>query len=405
VIATRLHRTAAKPGRYSDGRGLYLQVTKTGTKSWLFRYERDGKEFSMGLGSALDFTLEEARDRARDARRALAEGRDPLAEKRARKAERAAAEARTITFERAARAYFEIHADGWKNAKNRAQFLSTLETYAFPFIGELACADIERGDVLRALEPIWAGKTETASRVRQRIEKVLDWAAVRGYRSGNNPAAWKGNLEHELIRPSKIAQVRKFAALPWAEMPIFIPQLRAREGVAARALEFTILTAARTGEVTGARWDEIDFEQKTWIVPAGRVKMKREHRVPLSDRALEVLRACPREDGNPHVFIGGRKGAPISNMAMGTLLKRMNRDDVTVHGFRSTFRDWAAERTNYQNHIVEMALAHVVKGVEAHYRRGDLLDRRRRLMTEWAIYCDRVPASDNVTSIRPANRI
>lgn len=390
-----------EPGRYGDGRGLYLQVTKTGTKSWLFRYERDGREFSMGLGSAADWTLEEARERARDARRALAEGRDPLAEKRAQRAELAAAQSRQITFAEAATAYFEKRADEWSNPKHRAQFLSTLRTYAFPVMGKMAVSDIERADVLRVLEPIWERKTETATRVRGRIEKVLGWATVRGYRSGENPARWKDNLDVDLKMPSKVAKKRKFPALPYGEVGEFIADLRSREGIAARALEFVILTACRTGEVIGARWEEVDLGRKLWVIPAERMKMGVEHRVPLSDRAVELLRALPHEDGNPYVFIGGKAGHPMSNMAMATTLKRMGRDGITVHGFRSTFRDWAADRTNHPNFVAEMALAHAVQGVEAHYRRGDLLAKRARLMQDWATYCAQPSMSGGtVTPIR-----
>jgi integrase len=258
-------------------------------------------------------------------------------------------------------------------------------------------AAIDTGLVLKCIEPIWQQKTETASRVRGRIESVLDWATVRGYRTGDNPARWKGHLAEVLPARSQIQKPNHHAALPFAEVPEFVAALTKREGVAARALEFTILTAARTGEVIGARWEEIDTAAKLWTVPAGRIKGGREHRVPLSDRVLDVLRALPTERGNDFVFIG-------PNMALAAVLKRMARDDITVHGFRSTFRDWAAERTNYPNHVVEMALAHVVGNkVEAAYRRGDLFDKRRRLMGEWARYCTTPLAKgNNVVAIREA---
>jgi integrase len=258
----------------------------------------------------------------------------------------------------------------------------------------LPVAEIDLGWVLSVLEPIWHDKTETASRVRGRIESVLDWAAVRGYRSGENPARWRGQLQHVLPARGQIARPEHHPALPYAELPQFLTALRERQGVAAKALEFTILTAARTGEVIGAKWDEIDFAAKIWTIRADRMKARREHRVPLSDRALEIVKSLPRENGNDHVFIGPRAGG-LSNMAMAALLERMDRTDITVHGFRSTFRDWAAERTGHANHVVEMALAHVVGNkVEAAYRRGDLFEKRRRLMADWAQYCLSRPAAE-----------
>lgn len=377
-----------EPGRYGDGRGLYLQVSPTGSKSWLFRYERSGSEKMMGLGSALDFTLEEARERAREARRALADGRDPLAEKRAANAANAALAARTITFETAAQTYYELHEGQWKNRKHAAQFLSTLRQYVFPAVGRLSVADISTSDVLRVLEPIWLTKTETASRVRGRMEKVFAWATVRGYRTGDNPARWSGHLKEALPARTRIAPVKHHKALRYVKLPAFMQALREREGVAARALEFLILTAARTSEVTGARWNEIDWDARVWTVPAERMKAGKLHRVPLSDRAIELLQKLPREKGNAYIFAGGRKGTSISNMAMDAVRRRMEREDFTVHGFRSTFRDWAAERTAYPNHVAEMALAHTIGNkVEAAYRRGDLFEKRQRMMGEWADYC------------------
>jgi integrase len=317
-------------------------------------------------------------------------------------ARRALEAAKTVTFEDATVAYFNDHEKKWKNAKHRAQFLSTLKAYAFPTIGRLPVATIDTGLVLKCIEEIWKTKTETASRVRGRIEAVLDWATVRGYRTGDNPARWHGLISEVLPARGKAQKTVHHAALPFTDLPAFMAALRGREGgVATRALEFTILTAARTGETIGARWDEIDFAEKMWKIPADRMKASREHRVPLSDRAIEILESIPREAKNPFVFIGPRR-AGLSNMAMAAVLKRMNRDDITVHGFRSTFRDWAAERTNFSNHIVEMALAHVVGNkVEAAYRRGDLLNKRRRLMAEWAKFCANEPIQtrDNVIAM------
>lgn len=386
-----------KPGRYGDGRGLYLQVTTSGVRSWILRYERGGsngnkgRERWMGLGPLHTVGLAEARERALKARQQLLDGIDPLEARHAELAARALDAAKALSFEEAAKQYFAQHAKKWKNAKHRAQFMSTLEMYVFPKIGKVSVGAIDTGLVLKAIEPIWESKTETANRVRGRIESVLDWATVRNLRSGDNPARWRGHLSEVLPARTQIAKPQHHPALSFSELPEFVAALREREGVAARALEFTILTAARTGEAIGARWEEINLREKIWTVPAGRIKGGREHRVPLSERAMEILRALPREAKNPFVFIGPRKGG-LSNMAMATVLTRMGRDNITVHGFRSTFRDWAAEQTNYPNHVVEMALAHVIGDkVEAAYRRGDLFEKRQRLMAEWARYGETKP--------------
>jgi integrase len=384
-------------GRYSDGAGLYLQIPEVGKKqprgkpaSWLFRYERHKKERWLGLGPLHTVNLDEARERARRARQQLLDGIDPLDARQAERAARALDAAKALTFEEASRQYFDGHERKWKNAKHREQFLSTLATYAFPKIGRLPVGAIDTGLVLKCIEPIWQDKTVTANRLRGRIENVLDWAAVRGFRSGDNPARWKGHLSEVLPAKTAIAKPQHHAALPFAELPDFLTALRMRKGIAPHALEFLILTAARTGEVLGAKRDEIDLNGKVWTIPAGRIKGGREHRVPLSDRAIEILRSLPREDDNPFVFIGSKKGTGLNTMAMA---RCRGRNNVTVHGFRSTFRDWAAERTNYPNHVVEMALAHVIGNqVERAYRRGDLYDKRRKLMEAWAKYCSTKPA-------------
>ena len=322
----------------------------------------------------------------------------------ARATDRSAAKlaaAKALTFEEAAAQYFTHHEKGWKNAKHRAQFRSTMAAYVLPRIGKLSVAAIDTGLVLRCIEPIWADKTETATRVRGRIEAVLNWATVRGYRTGDNPARWEGHLAEALPARERIAKTAHHAALPFSELTAFMTALAERGGTAARALEFTILTAARTGEAIGATWDEVNLTEKTWTVPAGRIKGGREHREPLSDRVVELLAALPTERDNPYVFIGARSGG-LSSAAMTAVLKRMGRSAVTIHGFRSTFRDWAAERTNYPNHIVEMALAHAVGDkVEAAYRRGDLFDKRRRLMSDWARFSAMKPtASGAVVPMR-----
>lgn len=410
------------PGRYRDneirGLGLHLQVTPSQTGSWLLRYERDGKERWHGLGPVTIVSLKQARDRARAARVKLLDGVDPIDAKRAARAARALEAAKTITFEAAAKQYYDQHASKWRNAKHRAQFLSTLQQYAFPIIGRLPVAGVDTGLVLKVLEPIWQDKTETASRVRGRIESVLDWATVRGYRTGDNPARWRGHLAEVLPARSEIQKTEHHPALPFAELPAFLAALRKREGLAPRALEFTILTIARTAETIGAQWPEINAAEKVWNVPADRMKGSKAHRVPLSDQALQLLQKLPREGGNPFIFIGSDK-AGLSNAAMAAVIHRMNAAnqaagipkwidptdgrEAVPHGFRSTFRDWAAERTGYANFVVEMALAHVIDSkVEAAYRRGDLFAKRVRLMADWARYCGSTPAelSGKVVALR-----
>jgi integrase len=387
LTAKRIAKLLKRPGRHGDGFGLYLQVMTPGRGSWLLRYERNGRERAMGLGSTADFTLAEARQRARAARQQLADGIDPLEQRREERACKALEAARAVTFKDCAAQYFAAHADGWGNAKHRAQFMSTLRTYAFPVIGALPVQAINEPMVLKILSPIWKEKTTTAKRVRNRIAAVLDWAAAAKFRTGTNPARWEGHLEHLLAAPDKIANRRHHPALPYGEIASFLAQLCKVEGVPARALEFLILVAGRSAEVVGAVWDEIDFETKTWTVPGKRMKAGREHRVPLSDRALDLLRALPREAGNDAVFIGARAGSSIGTNAMYHTLRRL-RDDVDVHGFRSTFRTWADEQTAYPHHVVEQALAHSVgSAVERAYRRGDLFKKRQKLMEAWAKFC------------------
>jgi integrase len=296
-----------------------------------------------------------------------------------------------------------LHEQKWRNEKHRKQFLASLACYAYPVLGNTPVASIDTAAVLRVVEPIWLSKTETASRVRGRIEGVLDWATVRGHRSGDNPARWKGHLAGVLPPPSAVARSTHYPALPWRQVAEFMAELRMREDVPARALEFTILTAARTGEVVGARWSEIDLETNAWIIPAARMKSRREHRVPLSARAIEILLGLFREDGNSHIFIGARTGAGLGNMAMPDVLQQMDQKNVTVHGFRSTFRDWAAEATAHQNHVIEQALAHTIgNAVEAAYRRGDLFEKRRHLMEDWAQFCGRPTSGSAVRLHREA---
>ncbi len=397
---TRYRMTASmvarskEPGLYSDGGGLYLQVTTgvdgTPRRSWVFRYRTiAGKAREMGLGSALDVSLADARQAADLARKRVRRGGGPIADRRADKVRAIAEAARAMTFRQCAEAYIEAHADGWKNPKHRQQWSRTLETYAYPVFGSVAVVDVDVAMVTKVLDPIWSTKTETASRVRGRIESVLDWAAVRGYRKGENPARWRGHLQKALPARSKIQKVRHHSALPYAEIPRFITQLRRSESVSARALEFLILTATRTGEAVGARWCEIDLSNAIWTIPFERMKAAREHRVPLSPQAVAILTDLRLLASEVWVF-PGLKGRALSNMAMLQQLTRtMKRSDLTVHGFRSTFRDWAAEETNYAREVAEAALAHVVGDkVEAAYRRGDLFEKRRGLMRDWGSYCE-----------------
>jgi integrase len=374
-----------KPGRYGDGGGLVLQVSKWGTKSWLFRFARDGRERLMGLGPLHTITLVEARELATEKRKLLLRGIDPIEERNTERTARKLESARAMTFDQCAAAYIADNKVAWRNPKHRQQWQNTLKTYVTPVMGALPVQAIDTALVTKVLQPIWSAKPETASRIRGRIETVLNWAKAHGYRDGDNPARWKGHLDSLLPARSKVKAVQHHPALPYAELPAFMSELRQREGVSARALEWTILTCVRTNEAIGARWAEITDD--AWTVPADRMKGGRDHRVPLCDRARQILEMVPREVGSDFIFPGGRATAPLSNMAMLELLRGMQ-PGLTVHGFRSTFRDWAAEKTNFQNHIVEMALAHVVGDkVEAAYRRGDLFEKRRRLMNDWARYC------------------
>ena len=386
---------AKSPGMYADGGGLYLQVTvngKDGTpaKSWIYRYMLHGRARAMGLGSLLAIGLQDARMRAAECRKQRHDGIDPIEARRLEREQAILDAGKALTFTVATSKFIAGHKAGWRNAKHAAQWENTLATYAEPVLGSLSVQAIDTTLVLKVIEPIWTTKPETAARLRGRIESVLDWATVRGHRKGENPARWRGHLDKLLPARSKVRKVEHHAALPYAELPDFIAALRGQEGIAARALEFTILTAARTGEAIGANWNEINLMEEAWTVPAGRMKVGKEHRVPLSGRALAILWEMKPdgEAGEEFVFPGGKRGKPLSNMAMTMALRRIDRGDLTVHGFRSSFRDWAAERTNFPSEVAEMALAHAVGDkVQAAYRRGDLFERRRRIMAEWAKFC------------------
>jgi integrase len=430
-LSDRKVRTA-KAGMHADGGGLYLRVTagKDGAlnRYWLFRYAHrgTGKDRQLGIGPLDTISLAAARAVARECREQLLAGLDPVEQRHAQRAATALDDAKAMTFDACRDAYIAAHRAGWRNTKHTKQWTATLATYVSPVFGHLPVAAIDTGLVLKVLEPIWATKSETASRVRGRIEVILDWAKVRGYRSGENPARWRGHLDKLLPAKSKVRKVEHHPALPYGQVAEFMVELRKREGSAVKALQFTILTAARTDEVISMRWDEIDQAAKLWIVPPDRMKGRREHRVPLSESALAILREmmpAGRESiGRKYVFRGAKPGRPLSNMAMLELIRRMNAEcavagaakwtdpkqgnrDVVPHGFRSSFRDWAAERTNFPREVAEAALAHIDGDeTERAYQRGDLFEKRRRLMKAWADYCaTKMPAvTGKVRQLRAA---
>lgn len=401
-------------GMHPDGGNLWLQVSPAGTRSWSFRYTAQGKQREMGLGPLHTITLAEARTRATEARRQLLDGIDPIEHRKSLRAAAALAAASTKTFKECAEAYIAAHTPGWKNPKHAAQWTATLATYAFPVFGDLPVNKVDRALVLRVLNPIWTTKTETASRVRQRIEKILDWAKVQGYRSGENPAELKGNLAHDLPKQSKVATVENHPALDHALLPEFMALLGRRNSMSAQALKLLILTASRTGEVREAEWSEFDLEARLWTRPAKRMKAHKEHAVPLGDAAMAVLETMKGLD-KKFVFPGGKPGTALSNMAMSEFLKGMNGEPakyvdrrskrpITVHGFRSTFSDWAAEETHFPTEVREMSLAHAIGDkTEAAYRRGELLAKRRELMDAWAAYAASAPvkvtAEDKVLAV------
>jgi integrase len=393
------------PGLHSDGGGLYLQISPSGARSWIFRFMLNGKRRDMGLGKAgdRDVTLSKARQRAAEARLAASEGTDPIALRDAARAADAAEQAKAVTFKVAAGRYIEAHKAGWRNDKHAAQWTATLDTYAYPAFGAVAVGAVEVGHITKVLQPIWSEKPETARRLRGRIEAVLDWATANGFRRGDNPARWRGHLENLLPEYKKVAKVKHHAALPYTEVGAFVAELQGQDGTAARALEFLILTATRTAETIGARWSEIDLDKTEWKIPGDRSKAGKEHRVPLSPRAVAIVREFKKHKTGEFVFPGGRAKRPLSNNAFLALLARMGRKGLTSHGFRSTFRDWAAEQTNYPRDVAEMALAHAIGDkVEAAYRRGDLYAKRARMMIEWAKYCAKATKTGNVVAIQKA---
>jgi len=382
-------------GKYSDGDGLYLLITKHNSKSWLFRYQMNGKRREMGLGGYPKTTLAAARTKARDAQEQIGAGIDPLTAKQASKAAQRAAQVKQKTFKQCANDYIALNEASWRNPKHRQQWHNTLKTYAFPIIGDLNVADIETAHITDILEPIWQSKTETATRLRGRLQRVLDYAKAKGLRDRENPARWDGHLKMMLPAPTKLKNVQHHAAMPYQDVPAFMETLGTNKSISSLALQFIILTACRSGEALGATWDEIDLRAKTWTIPAQRMKAGQEHAVPLSDWAIEILKALPKIDNNPHLFAGNRHQRPISAAAVTQTLSKPTHKKATVHGFRSSFRDWAGEQTNFPRNDVERCLAHTVGDkVEAAYYRSNILEKRRKIMDTWAGYCSK-PATES----------
>ena len=396
-------------GWHADGGNLYLFV-RNASRSWVFRFTApNGKRKNMGLGSLDTVTLANARSLVKELRAKVKNPTaptDPIIERQELRATVRAEKARAMTFKQCAVACIDALRSGWKNSKHAAQWESTLETYAYPIIGSLPVADIDTPLIIKILHPIWTTKNETASRLRGRIEKVLSWATANGFRHGENPARWRGHLDNLLAAPRKVQTVEHHAALPFKEMGTFMAELRKRDGIGARALEFAILTAARSGEVRGATWPEIDLSEKVWTIPAARMKAKKEHRVPLSDAAITLLQALPQLDAEEIVFPSTKPGAPLSDMTLTGVLRRMGRGGLTAHGFRSTFRDWAGETTAYSRETIEHALAHqLTDKAEAAYARGTMFDKRRRLMEDWSKYCSTLPNAEGSGVVVPLRGI
>jgi integrase len=399
--------TEKKPGYYADGGNLYLRVAPGGTKGWIFRFARAGKTRDAGLGPFPAVSLALARKQAEGYRQLVAAGVDPIAQRsEALKAARIQS-ARATTFEQCAKAFIESHEAGWKNDKHKQQWRSSLANHVFAVLGPLPVEAIDTGLVMKALGPMWTRTPETASRVRGRIESILDWAKARGYRDGENPARWRGHLDNLLPAKTKVRSVVHHAALPFRDIGAMMAKLRDETSIQARALELLILTATRTGETLGATWEEFDAAERLWVIPARRMKKgRREHRVPLSPRVVAILKEMAEIRQADLVFPGLKQGRPLSLFTLRGALQRVGYGHVTLHGFRSSFRDWAAEMTNFPRDAAELALAHAVGNkVEAAYRRGDLLEKRRMLMEEWAAHCAREPASAKVVPIhrRPAH--
>ena len=396
-------RNITKAGKYSDGiNNLNLLVKKTGSKSWVFRYTRYSKRKQMGLGGFPAVSLKAARETAAGIYKNLKSDPtyDPIIERNKVKLVQQNSQ---HTFQWCAEQFIEAKTPEWNNPKSAQQWTNTLTTYAYPVMGKYPIKEIDTALVLRTLKPIWVTKTETASRIRGRIENILSWAAVQGYRSIENPALWKGHLDKLLAKPSKVKKITPHTALPYKQIHPFIKELRKRKGMSALALEVLILTATRTSEITGATWEEIDFDNQVWTIPAERMKADKEHAIPLTSRAFEIINQLSEVKMSAYIFQGGKPDKGLSNAAMDKLLQVTMKYEVTVHGFRSTFRDWAGEETNYPNELCEMALAHTIKNkAEAAYRRGAMVERRRHLMQDWQNYLDTKSSTSTVISINKA---
>jgi integrase len=400
LTATEVRRLM-KPGLHAVGgvAGLLLQVTATGARSWILRATVGAKRRDIGLGGFPDVPLAMARENAREAREKIRQGVDPVAERRAARDALRLAQARVMTFRDAALRTYEKKEAEFKKHRRRNNWIRSLEMYAFPIIGHLPVAEIDLPHVQKVLEPIWHDKTHTATKVRERMESVFAWAIVSGYRTGDNPARWKGNLREVLPKPSKITKTRHFPALPWNEVPAFMPELRKREGMSAKALEFIIYTAARSSEARLATWGEVDLEARLWTVPEERMKAGKPHRVPLCDDAVRLLKALPRFEGSDYVFTAPR-GGPLSDMSISAVCRRMGVDAVP-HGFRSSFKDWARSCTRYADEVSELALAHVNSdATRAAYARDELLPQRTRLMREWGKFLNTPTTNAAVVPMR-----
>ena len=394
-LTAKFVERVSSPGKYADGGGLFLQVQDRTdgavAKSWLVRFRSQaGRMREMGLGVLDLVPLADARAKALDARRKAAAGSDPIEEKKSVRSKLRADEEKLMTFEQCAKAYIEVHESSWKNESHKTQWTRTLEMYAYPVFGSMPVSKIDQASVFKVLDPIWSKKTETASRLRGRIEAILDWAKVRGYREGENPARWKGHVAKALPARTKIQPIQHHPALPYKDVPNFMAELLATESIGAKAFAFCILNVTRTSETLYAERTEFDLSERVWTIPSERMKARKEHRIPLSDASLTLLKAVDQlsDPDFKYLFESTKKpGEPLSNMTFLTMLKRMKRQDLTAHGFRSTFRDWAAEATSYPREVAELALAHTIGDkVEAAYRRGDLLEKRRNLMNDWSTF-------------------
>ena len=393
----------SKPGAYPDGDGLYLQIRSSGAKDWFYRYQLGDKGKKKGLGPYPTISLEKAREDAHECRILRKNGIDPIEHQKAKESQKALAESKSITFKDCALAYIEAHKRGWKNKKHLSQWENTLSTYTYPVIGKIAVQDVDIDLIMKILEPIWFEKTETASRVRQRIENVLDWATVRKYRQGDNPALWRGRLDKLLPQRNKVQKPKHFAAMDYRELPLYFKSIRQKDTLTSKALAFTILTVTRTSEARGATRKEIDDKAKSWIIPENRMKTEREHRIPLSVEALKILQEMEpfKRHTDDLIFPGLAQAKPISDASLLKLVKQTH-PTLTVHGFRSSFRDWCAEQTNYPREVAEAALAHVIKDkTEAAYQRGDMFEKRRKLMDSWADYCLN---DKNMADVVPINK-